>query len=94
MKEQKRWLERLMDHADLQTEPLPHVPLVELAGEHRVLIENHCGVTEYSQEQIKVRVCYGLLCIGGRKLEVARMTREQLVITGRIDCITLIRRNG
>lgn len=94
MKRQNRILERFMDHADLQNEPMPNVPLVELAGEYRVLIENHCGVTEYSQGQIKVRVNYGLLCITGRNLIVARMTREQLVITGRIDGITLIRRNG
>ena len=33
MRRQSRILERFMDHADLQTEPLPNVPLVELAGE-------------------------------------------------------------
>ena len=94
MRRQSRILERFMDHADLQTEPLPNVPLVELAGECRVLIENHCGITEYGQGQMKVRVNYGLLCISGGNLIVARMTREQLVITGMIDCITLLRRNG
>ena len=94
MRRQSRILERFMDRADLQTEPQPNVPLVELAGECRVLIENHCGITEYGQGQMKVRVNYGLLCISGGNLIVARMTREQLVITGRIDCITLLRRNG
>lgn len=92
MKRYNHLLERLMDHADLQTEPLPNVPLVELAGERRVLIENHCGVTEYGQEQIKVRVRYGILCICGHGLVMTRMTKGQLVITGRIDSINIVRR--
>ena len=56
-----------------------------------LLIENHRGVTEYGQGKISVRVRYGLVVVCGYGLELSRMTREQLVITGRIDGITLHR---
>ena len=35
---------------------------------------------------------YGLVCVCGCDLELIRMTKEQLIISGRIDAVTLIRR--
>lgn len=86
------FLERLADEADLTAEPLPGQPIVEIAGDRRVLIENHFGVKAYSREQIVVKVKYGCVCICGCGLELMRMTKEQLVIRGRIDGVTLQRR--
>lgn len=91
MKQQKKLLRRITERADLLSEPLPGVPLVELAGERRVLIENHGGVTAYGRESIRVRVRYGQVCICGKDLELARMTKEQLVICGSIDSVSIIR---
>lgn len=92
MERTKHWVQRIADSADLAAESLPGVPVVELAGERRVLIERHCGVTEYSREEICVKVSYGHICVCGCGLELTQMTREQLVISGRIDCIRLVRR--
>ncbi len=86
------WADRLAGATDLQGEALPGESVVELLGCGRVLVERHCGVTEYGRERIQVRMKYGSLCIQGCALEVARMTSEQLVITGRIDGIHLVRR--
>lgn len=36
-------LQRLADGADLSAEPLPGAAIVEIAGDRRVLIENHFG---------------------------------------------------
>ena len=85
------WLDRLADQADLPGEAQP---LMELAGDRRVLIEHHQGVTQYGSGCICVKVKYGLLSVEGCGLELARMSREQLIITGRIDQIRLIRRKG
>lgn len=89
---QRNWMERLTDSADLSAEPLPGQPLVELAGERRVLIEHHKGVTQYTREQICVKVKFGHVRIDGCGLELNRMSKEQLIISGRIDGITLLRR--
>lgn len=81
-----------IDSLDLPEEPIPGQPLVEIAGSNRVLIEHHCGVTEYGRNQICVKVKYGKLCVQGKGLELARMTRSVLIISGCIDCVRLERR--
>ena len=83
--------ERMLYAAGMPAETLPKVPLVELGGNQRVLIENHCGVIGYGGKEIRVKVSYGDVCICGDRLELARMTKQQLVITGRIDEVTLHR---
>ena len=92
MAEQKTWMRRLADEMQLETEPMPGCTLVEAAGDQRVLIEHHGGVTAYSDCLIGVRVSYGNLEVEGTGLEIARLCREQLVICGRIDCIRLCRK--
>lgn len=86
------FLERLAEDTDLTMETIPGQPIVELAGDRRVLIENHQGVKAYGREKILVKVKYGYVCVCGCGLELIRMTREQLVVRGRIDSVTLQRR--
>lgn len=92
MRENGNLLRRMADSMDLAGEPVPGLPLIEIAGDRRVLIENHLGVREYSRERIGVNVKYGMVTICGCGLELSRMTREQLVISGRIDSLSLYRR--
>ena len=86
------WIERLAQQADLQGEALPGQPLLELFGERRILVEHHLGVTEYARDRIVIRVGFGCICIQGMDLELACMSAEQLVITGRIFSVNLLRR--
>lgn len=81
--------ERVIGAADLSAELLPHMPLIELVGERRVLIENHQGVTKYGCCEIYVKVRFGEICVSGTKLVIAKMTCDQLIITGRIAAIQL-----
>jgi sporulation protein YqfC len=92
MVKRRGWIERLAETTDLQGEAFPGQPLIELYGDRRVLIEHHDGVTEYGREKIQVKVRYGYVCVCGNCLELARMTADQLVITGRIDSVSIIRR--
>ena len=67
-------------------------PIIEIGGDRRVLIENHQGVAAYGREKILVHVNFGSVCICGGNLEMLHMTKEQLVIYGRIDSVGLQRR--
>ena len=91
MRGSDKFLERLSLAADLLDEPLPGRPLVEIVDHSRVLIENHKGVSEYGREMIRVKVKFGSICVCGTNLELARMTKGQLVICGNIDSIQLCR---
>ncbi len=84
--------ERLAEEADSTAGSIPGQCIVEIAGGCRVLIENHFGVKAYSREKIIVKIKLGLVCICGAGLEIQRMTKEQLVIRGRIEEVALQRR--
>lgn len=86
------WENKFTDHIALSGEPMPGMSIVELASDNRVLIERHRGIMEYGQERIRVIVSFGQLCITGCHLELVCMTKQQLIISGKIDCITVIRR--
>ena len=90
---EKHFVERIVTAADLYDEPIPNMPLVEIAGDRRVLIEHHCGVTQYGRCRISVRVKFGTIVINGAQLELSRMTGQQLIISGRIDSVVLERSN-
>lgn len=91
MKRRGSLFETLVRNADLLGEATPGQPLIEIAGEHRVLIENHSGVTVYGCNEIHVKVKFGKICVCGRNLEMVQMTRQQLVVTGLIDNVSLCR---
>lgn len=88
----KSFLENRMPRNSLTAESVSGQPIVEIAGENRVLIECHRGVLAYSRERIQVGVRYGSLCICGCGLEMVHMSREKLIIYGKIDSVTLQRR--
>ena len=92
MERHRGFWERIAEHADLPGEPFPGESVVELVGERRILVENHRGVTEYGHERICIRLRCGILTVCGKNLELARMTKELLVITGTVDSVALQRR--
>lgn len=89
MKQHKYIWDRVAVSADLSTEPVPKQPLIELAGDRRVIVENHYGVIGYGSQEICVKVRYGHIVINGDGLELVRMTKEQLVIMGQIKGVML-----
>jgi sporulation protein YqfC len=92
VKRNGNWMQRLTETMDLPAEPVPGIPLVEISGENRVLIEHHQGVVGYGKDKICVRVKYGQVIIEGRCLEIVRMRVNQLVISGSICSVTLARK--
>ncbi len=89
--ERKHWSDRISAAADLQEECPPRMPLVELYGDRRVLVEHHRGMTEYTRQRITVQVHRGLVTILGDGLELAKMTEHQLIICGCIYGVELKR---
>lgn len=86
------FIQRLVDQTSLSAGAMPGHPIVELSGDSRILIEHHFGVKEYGRSRITVKMRYGQVCVQGENLEILRMTKEQLVICGRIDQICLQRK--
>lgn len=94
MKQRGTLFRRLTEEVGRSAQPLPGVPIVEIAGERRVLIENHRGVQEYNADRICVGVSFGKLYVEGSCMEICQMTAHQLVICGRIRGVILERGKG
>lgn len=90
----KMWLRRMADETGIIQEGIPGVPVVELLGDRQVLVENHRGVSEYSAHKIGVKVKYGVVAICGCDLELKQVAKDQLVISGRVDCVSVLRRRS
>ncbi len=68
------------------------LPIIEIAGSNRVLIENHVGILGYSPDEIQIKVSYGAICVTGCDLKLLEISHDQLIIKGQIDRILLHRR--
>ena len=73
-------------------EILTGLPVVELTGDSAVLIEQHHGISAYSEEQVCVKVNLGLICIEGSGLTIRVMNHEKVMIYGRISSLRIERR--
>lgn len=69
-----------------------NAPIVELYGTARVFVENHCGIIIYTQEEIQIKMQYGILIVKGSALILLQIGKEQLVIKGNIESLQLIGR--
>ena len=87
------WMQRIAEGMDLSGEAMPGLPLVEITGDRSVLIEWHRGVAAYSNTEISVVVSYGQVNIHGNQLKLQYMSKETLIIIGRIDSVELMRRS-
>lgn len=91
MSVRKHVLSKAIDAIELDAELHPTLPILEIAGYSRVLIENHMSIISYSQENISIRVNYGSICICGEGLMITKMAKEQLIIQGMINLVKINR---
>ena len=82
-------LERTAQLLDLPADAIANVPRLELVGDGELRIENHRGILAYSSQEIHVSGGIFLIKITGECLEVRAMTGMELLITGRVEQITL-----
>lgn len=91
MNRKSRMMEQTIGAAQSIGATLPGVPLVEITADCRVLVENHKGILQYDTDQILIRVKYGAVLVEGMDLALNKMTKEQLLICGRITSVRLQR---
>lgn len=90
----KRWLKKLVEQADFMDESVTLEPILELCGNRRILIEQHCGVLEYSAERITVKIKNGTFTVIGEGLDLCKMCSAQLLIRGRIESVQVRKGRG
>lgn len=88
-----QWIRHAADRAELVDEVLPGQTVVEVIGEGRVLVEGHDGVSEYSDQEICIKVGYGVVKITGCNLKLTVIDKYKLVVSGVVRIIELMRRS-
>ena len=59
-------------------------PRSVLLGDEKLIIEQHEGIFACTEQEIIVKTLCGLLVISGEKLSLARYSRDDLVVFGKI----------
>lgn len=90
MKKNQSILKQVIHGSEIHVQSFSAAPLIEIVGCGRVLIENHISIASYDTQQIYIRVKYGMVLIQGDTLKLAYMSKEKLVVTGKIGSIHLL----
>ena len=94
MKHNKGVLGHLLDATNLESDLMPGLPILELFGTSRLLIENHISVVEYSNSMICIKMPDAYVKISGKELLLSKLAAESLVVTGDIDQLTFLKHGG
>ena len=88
MQKEHRLLTRFAQKIDLPLDVAAQLPHLELQGFAECSMDCHRGILAYAPERIVVALNIGSVTVTGEGLEVRRMHRDRLTLTGRIESIS------
>ena len=89
MRDHQSVMKRLTEWDNVRQDLIPGTPLIEIAGTNRVYIENHQKIVMYTESEIHIGVKYGTIVVLGDGLSFSCITKEYLVVSGRIFSVHL-----
>jgi len=78
---------QMADWLDLPRDAVLDVPRITLIGDLQLVVENHRGLLEYSEERITVGAPRGRLAVLGRDLVIGTVNGEAITVTGQIRAL-------
>lgn len=64
---------------------------IEITGSRQILLLGHKGIRLYSETEILVDLLDCAVRVVGNHLGIQAMTRQELLISGSLDCVSFIR---
>lgn len=64
--------------------------MVTLLGDFEVYIGNYRGITEYTEELVRVQTKGGQIRLTGRRLQVQYYTNDEMKVTGKIRTLEFV----
>jgi sporulation protein YqfC len=80
----------MTDVLELPKDLVLNLPRITMVGNIQLTIENHRGVTLYSDRRIRVAVSRGEFIIEGQKLTLRSILPDAIIIDGTITGISYI----
>lgn len=85
--DKKNLKSRITDAAGMPKDVLLGVPLLTIAGQSEVCIENYRGILEYTDKLIRIQTKLGKIHVIGRNLQIEFYTNDEMKIVGHITVI-------
>lgn len=79
----KKFSEAIADTWGVPKDVIMNIPRITISGDREIYIENHKGVTEYTDSIIRVSTGMGTVKIHGRSLTISAIRQEDILINGR-----------
>ena len=83
-------LERAAEMLDLPADAVAGLSHVEIIGTRELFIENHKGILEYNDTEVKLNGGKSVIRIVGQGLVVNSMNASQLKLVGQIESVQFI----
>ena len=81
----KSFKKYLIESVELPSEIVLNIPLINILGDSKILIENFKNIAHYSSEVIKIDTSCGILKITGQKLFLKEFNKNKILIKGKLD---------
>lgn len=78
----KRITERVSDAWGVPKDVIMNIPRLTVSGDKEIYIENHKGILQYTDTEIRVSTHMGIVHICGRSLVLERIRLEDILISG------------
>ena len=89
MSKQNRVKRKIDKWLEMPAEIISNEPKITIAGFNEMLIENYKGILEYEEIYIRINTHIGIININGFNLKLEQMTEDDILVTGKIDSMTL-----
>lgn len=88
--EEKNIKNKFSSFLDLPKEIVLNYPLVSLVGNEDLIIYNHKGLIEYTNDTIRINTTCGILKIEGKGMYIVKITNEYVKLSGKIKSVIYI----
>ncbi len=90
----KRWSRRLRHFAvgvlDMPQDVVLEVPRITMIGQLQMYIENHRGVLQFSEKELRLLLTNGQLIVYGEQLVIRAILSEEVLLEGRITGVKFV----
>jgi sporulation protein YqfC len=87
----KRVKRQMSDMLEIPSDIILDLPKVVMFGDIQLFIENHRGIIEYSQENVRVNVGDYEVAVTGEDLLLRNILPDEICLEGRIKGVRFIR---
>lgn len=80
---------RITTAFELPKDIILDLPSIYLIGDEELVISNHKGILGYVRELVSIKTSIGHVKISGQKLALKEVSRENIIVTGKIENIAI-----